>query len=265
MQCTHLLVGMGWGASPSTLRTSALALVYAPAEYCAPTWSRSRHTSLLDVSLNCTLRIITGCLQPTPVEQLPVLAGIPPAELRRWALSLALACRAMDPDHLLHHTITREETQPRLKSWRPFATSGKDLLSTTLPNETKTHWIARMWSVEWQPSTSRLREYITSPSRSSPGSDIPRQACVKFNRLRTKVGRFNANMCRWGLSKSPACDCGADFKSYHHGVPSILSTKWSPWLKGSRMGHSVVSLWCVTLLINARFRFFFFHFRISNC
>ena len=62
------LVGTGWGASPSTLRTSTLALVYAPAEYCAPTWSRSRHTSLLNVSLNCTLRIITGCLQPTQVE-----------------------------------------------------------------------------------------------------------------------------------------------------------------------------------------------------
>ena len=31
------LVGTGRGASPSTLRTSALALVYAPAEYCATT------------------------------------------------------------------------------------------------------------------------------------------------------------------------------------------------------------------------------------
>ena len=76
------LVGTGWGASPSTLRTSALTLVYAPAEYCGPTWSRSRHTSLLDVSLSYTLRIITGCLQPTPVEQLPVLAGIPPKDER---------------------------------------------------------------------------------------------------------------------------------------------------------------------------------------
>ena len=92
------LVGTGWGASPSTLRTSALALVFTPAEYCAPTWSRSRHISLLDVSLNCTLRTITGCLQPTPVEQLLVLAGIPPAELRRRAASLALARCAMDPD-----------------------------------------------------------------------------------------------------------------------------------------------------------------------
>ena len=138
------IVGTEWGASPSTLCTSALALVYAPAECCAPTWSRSRQTYLLDVSLNCILCIITGCLQPTSVEQLSVLAGIPPAELCGRAASLALACRAMDPDHLLHHTITREETQPRLKSQRPFDTSRKDLLLTALPNETKAHWIARM-------------------------------------------------------------------------------------------------------------------------
>ena len=124
----------------------------------------------------------------------------------------------MDPDHLLHHTITREKTQPRLKSWHPFATSGKDL-STTAPNETKAHWKARMWSAEWQPSTSRLLEYITSPSRSSPGSDLPRQVWVKLNmlnRLRTGVGLFNADMWRWGLSKSIACNCGAYQQTANH-------------------------------------------------
>ena len=122
----------------------------------------------------------------------------------------------MDPDHLLYHTITREETQPILKLRRPFATSGKGLLSTTLPNETKAHWIARMWSVEWQPSTSSLHEYITSPSRCCPGSDLPREAWVKLNRLRTGGGRFIADMWRWGLSKSPACDCGADQQTANH-------------------------------------------------
>ena len=36
---------------------------------------------------------------------------------------------------------------------------------------------------------------------------------------------------------------------------SVLSRRC---IKGSRIGHSVkVSLWCVTLLINTRFRFFF--------
>ena len=104
----------------------------------------------------------------------------------------------------------------RLKSWRPFATSGKDLLSTILPNETKAHWIARIWLAEWQQPTSRPREYIVSPSKFCPGSDLPQQGWVKLNRLRTRVGHFNDGMWRWGLSKSPACNCGADQQTANH-------------------------------------------------
>jgi len=36
----------------NTLRSSALALCYSAAEYCAPVWSRSAHTSRVDVQLN---------------------------------------------------------------------------------------------------------------------------------------------------------------------------------------------------------------------
>ena len=113
----------------------------------------------------------------------------------------------MDPDHLLHHTITREETQPRVKSRCPFAKSGKDLLSVTLPNKTKAHWIARMWSMEWQPHPPADCVNI-SPHH--PGSDLPRQAWVKLNRLCTGVGSSSADMWRWDLSKSPVCNCRAD-------------------------------------------------------
>ena len=77
------LAGTSWGASTPTLRTSTLALVYAPAEYCAPVWCRSSHTRLVDVGLNASLRTITGWLRTTPVDQLPVLAEIAPPALRR--------------------------------------------------------------------------------------------------------------------------------------------------------------------------------------
>ena len=84
------LVGTSWGASRPipTLRTSTLALVYASAECCAPVWCRSTHTRLVDVSLNAALRTITGCLRPTQVDQLPVLADIAPPDLRREAATL---------------------------------------------------------------------------------------------------------------------------------------------------------------------------------
>ena len=76
------LAGSWWGAGAKALRISALSLVYSTAEYCTPVWCRSTHTRLIDSIFNDALRIVTGCLRPTPMEDFPVLAGIQPAELR---------------------------------------------------------------------------------------------------------------------------------------------------------------------------------------
>jgi len=39
---------------------------------------------------------------PTPADNLPIPAGIQPAELRCRGATLSLALRAMEPGHLLH-------------------------------------------------------------------------------------------------------------------------------------------------------------------
>ena len=69
------IAGSGWGAGATTLRTATLALVHSTAEYCAPVWCRSAHTRLIDPTINDALRIVTGCLRPTPADNLPILAG----------------------------------------------------------------------------------------------------------------------------------------------------------------------------------------------
>ena len=74
-----------WGASANTLRSSALVLCYSAAEYCAPVWSRSAHTSQIDVQLNSTMHLISGTLRSTPLQWLPVLSNIEPPALRRKA------------------------------------------------------------------------------------------------------------------------------------------------------------------------------------
>jgi len=73
------------GTSANTLRSSALALCYSAAEYCAPVWSRSAHTSPVDVQLNSSIRLISGTLHCTPLPWLPVLSNIEPPALRRKA------------------------------------------------------------------------------------------------------------------------------------------------------------------------------------
>ena len=97
------LVGSGLGAGAKTLRIATLSLVYSIAEYCAPVWCRSAHTCLIDSVLNDALRIVTGCLRPTPTDHLPILSGIQLAELRRMGATLSLAHHgSLDPDHILY-------------------------------------------------------------------------------------------------------------------------------------------------------------------
>jgi len=70
------LAGSTWGASANTLRSSALAVCYSAAEYYAPVWSRSAHTSWVDVQLNSAMRLISGTLRSTPLPCLPVFSNI---------------------------------------------------------------------------------------------------------------------------------------------------------------------------------------------
>ena len=71
------------GTSASTIRTTALAFCYSIDEYAAPVWARSHHAHVLDSELNTACRAITGCLKPTNVEDLYLLAGITPPDIRR--------------------------------------------------------------------------------------------------------------------------------------------------------------------------------------
>ena len=125
------LVGSGWSAGDKTLRIATLSLVYSTAEYCAPVWCRSAHTRPIDSVLNNALRIVTGCLRPTPTDHLPVLSGIQPAELHRMGATLSLAHRgSLDPDHIFYGLLSgsSDTHQVRLRSRRPFLLASQNLL-----------------------------------------------------------------------------------------------------------------------------------------
>ena len=99
----------GWSAGAKTLRIATLSLVYSTAEYCAPVLCRSAHTRLIDCVLNDALRIVTGCLRPTPTDHLlSIISDIQPAELHRMGATLSLAHRgSLDPDHILYGLLSR--------------------------------------------------------------------------------------------------------------------------------------------------------------
>jgi len=100
------LAGSTWGASANTLRSSALALCYSAAEYCAPVWSCSAHTSQVDVLLNSTMRLISGTLRFTSIPWLPVLSIEPAAIRRKAAKAGGENCQTRQLANLISSTST---------------------------------------------------------------------------------------------------------------------------------------------------------------
>ena len=65
-----------WNNLIATLHTSALAICYSIAEYCCLVWARSSYTNLVVSQLNSSMRLISGCLQPTQHSWLPLVSNI---------------------------------------------------------------------------------------------------------------------------------------------------------------------------------------------
>ena len=92
--------------------------------------------------LNNALRTITGCLRATPVNQLPILAGIVPANLSREAATLTLSRTAVKSvSRLLHDVVTIPPILNRLKSRRPFTQTTQRPLQSVPPDVSKNFWL----------------------------------------------------------------------------------------------------------------------------
>ena len=216
--------GSGWSAGAKTLRISALSLVYSTAEYCAPVWCCSMHTRLIDSILDDALR--TGCLHPTPTEDLPVLAGIQPAELHRLGATLFLANRAIrDPDHVLHRDLVGQQDAHlgRLRSRRPFVPATWKLLGSLSELEIRVKQSTKYkWNADYLESTSKVHAFILRGSSRPLGMCLLRTSWVRLNPLRTGVERFHSSMYKWGLDPSPNCECGATEQTADHVISSCL-------------------------------------------
>ena len=214
------LVGSGWGAGATTLRIATLSLVYSAAEYCAPVWCRNAHTRLIDSVLNDALRIVTGCLRPTPTDHLLVLSGIQPAELRRMVATLSLAYRGfLDPNHTLYGLLSgsSDTRQVRLRSRRPFVPDARNLLDNLARLYIRaSEWTNHKWKTEDCENVSRLHAFVPRTGSRPVGMGLPRAAWVKLNRLWTGVERFHSSMHKWGLAPSPNCNCGASEQTTDH-------------------------------------------------
>ena len=199
------LASTKWGADPSTLRQTALAVCYSTAEYCAAVWERSAHAGKVDAELNKACRTITGTLKATPRQALYILAGISPPEIRRDTITrIEREKQQNDPRHPLygHH-----EAQRRLKSRKSFATTNG--LGQITP---KAYRLAK-----WTGRSDLHNNALPEPRERLPaGTNLPRRDWVALNRARSKVARTGANLVRWGFAEGVQCDCGEPTQTMEH-------------------------------------------------
>ena len=213
-------MSLEWGAGTKTLRIATLSLVYSAAEYCAPVWCRSAYSCLIDSVLNDALRIVTGCLRPSPTNHLSILSGIQPAELLRTGETLSLAYRgSLDPDHIFYGILSgpSDTCQVRLRFRRPFVPGARNRLDNLARLGIRaSEWTNHKWNAEYCEGASKLCVFVPGIGARPVGMGLPRAAWVKLNRLRTGVGRFHSSMHKWGLATSRNCECGASEQTADH-------------------------------------------------
>jgi len=96
-----------------------------------------------------------------------ILAGIQPAELHRNGATLSLACRAMEPGHLLHSALTHPSSANarRHKSRHQFVPAAQHVVSSSDNNNVRAaQWADHQWNAEWADITTRLRIFISDTS-----------------------------------------------------------------------------------------------------
>jgi hypothetical protein len=228
------LAGSTWGANACTLRSSAIALCYSVAEYCAPVWSRSAHTNLVDVQLNSTMRLITGTLRPTPLPWLPVLANIAPPPLRRSAATDRLVAKVSEHEAWGLYSDLHNPPPYRLKSRHPL---WKDMECVD---------IATCWREGWQSASVVNSSIVADPAIRQPGFDLPRRQWSLLNRFRTGQGHCRANHKRWGLAMNDLCDCG-QIQTMSHIVDDCPLTRYPGGLQALHTADKDAFDWLINM------------------
>ena len=79
------------------------------------------------------------------------------------------------------------------------------------------------------------------------GMNLFRTAWVKFNRLRTGVGRFHSFMHKWSIGPSPNYESGAPKQTANH-VLTTCSVHWAPHrARGLRALNDKTRYWLNTI------------------
>jgi len=171
----------------------------------------------LHPAINDALRIVTGCLCPTPADNLPTLAGIQPAELCCNGATLSLAGHGTSTPAPLSVHLSIE-----YKCMAPQIETPIDTCHTITHQYIWQHTLGALGGSPMRCGIGR-QPYKTCIFIPSTGTyphrvTLTRRAWVWLNHLRTSVRCFRSCLYIWGMASSAACECGAEEQTVDHVV-----------------------------------------------
>ena len=134
-------------------------------EYAYPVWARSRHTNKLNPALHECCRIITGCLKPTNVTSIHLLAGISPPHIRRTVASRVKHQRqTTQTSHQLYNHVP---SVGRLKSRNSF------MRTVTLLDSSPNYTRLQLWNNQLTDARATIKLGLQAAEALPAGSDQP--------------------------------------------------------------------------------------------
>ena len=164
----------------------------------------------VDTALNDSCRCITGCLKPTNVDSLHVLAGIAPPGVRRSVASRTERNRQVEDTR--HPCHSHKPAPSRLKSRKSFLHTVQPLSQP--PQAAR----LALWEEQRTGNQHQAKLPIQTKEQLPSGHKSEWKAWKSLNRLRTGVGRCKSNMSKWGYADAAdtACECGTSEQSMQH-------------------------------------------------
>ena len=76
--------------------------------------------------------------------------------------------------------------------------------------------IIRKTTQLWNETSVFGYETIDDPTKKVSGTELERSTWITLNRIRTHQGKYGSCLFKWGIIKSPNCDCGVLEQSIAH-------------------------------------------------
>ena len=117
-----------------------------------------------------------------------------------------------------HLTQSKGSESTKTSITSTFVSAALNLLKKTMQEDqlSAVQWMKEKWRSKWESMTTPLHLQFPTPQQKHAGLDLPRLAWTCLNRLRTRVGRCNLSMHKWGLSPSATCECGMEEQTLDH-------------------------------------------------